>query len=46
MPRAEKGLASPIVTLSRSIMTPFLQFSPQRDLAGPCLCGMGGARGQ
>jgi peptidyl-dipeptidase Dcp len=29
---AEKGLTSPIVTLSRSIMTPFLQFSPQRDL--------------
>jgi peptidyl-dipeptidase Dcp len=29
---AEKGLASPIVTLSRSIMTPFLQFSPRRDL--------------
>ena len=29
---AEKNLASPIVTLSRSIMTPFLQFSPRRDL--------------
>ena len=29
---AEKDLASPIVTLSRSIMTPFLQFSPRRDL--------------
>ena len=29
---AEKGLTSPIVTLSRSIITPFLQFSPQRDL--------------
>ena len=25
-------LASPIVTLSRSIIVPFLQFSPQRDL--------------
>jgi peptidyl-dipeptidase Dcp len=28
----EKGLAGPIVTLSRSIIVPFLQFSPRRDL--------------
>ncbi|MEP1330534.1 M3 family metallopeptidase [Pseudophaeobacter sp.] len=29
---AEKGAAGPVVTLSRSIITPFLQFSPRRDL--------------
>ncbi|MBE1283612.1 MAG: peptidase M3 [Rhodobacteraceae bacterium] len=28
----EKGAAGPVVTLSRSIITPFLQFSPRRDL--------------
>lgn len=28
----EKGVAGPVVTLSRSIITPFLQFSPRRDL--------------
>ncbi len=28
----EKGAAGPIVTLSRSIIVPFLQFSPRRDL--------------
>ncbi|EAQ44342.1 peptidyl-dipeptidase, putative [Roseobacter sp. MED193] len=28
----EKGTAGPVVTLSRSIITPFLQFSPRRDL--------------
>ncbi|WP_294611991.1 M3 family metallopeptidase [uncultured Roseovarius sp.] len=28
----EKGLAGPVVTLSRSLITPFLQFSPRRDL--------------
>jgi peptidyl-dipeptidase Dcp len=28
----EKGLAGPVVTLSRSIIVPFLQFSPRRDL--------------
>ncbi len=29
---AEKGLDGPVVTLSRSIIVPFLQFSPRRDL--------------
>lgn len=29
---AEKGADGPVVTLSRSIITPFLQFSPRRDL--------------
>ncbi len=29
---AEKGLKNPIVTLSRSLIVPFLQFSPRRDL--------------
>ena len=29
---AEKGLAGPVVTLSRSLIVPFLQFSPRRDL--------------
>ncbi len=28
----EKGAAGPVVTLSRSLITPFLQFSPRRDL--------------
>ena len=28
----EKGTEGPVVTLSRSIITPFLQFSPPRDL--------------
>ncbi|WP_425094933.1 M3 family metallopeptidase [Thalassovita sp. S70] len=28
----EKGTDGPVVTLSRSIITPFLQFSPRRDL--------------
>ncbi len=28
----EKGLDTPVVTLSRSIIVPFLQFSPRRDL--------------
>ncbi len=28
----EKGVAGPVVTLSRSIITPFLQFSTRRDL--------------
>ncbi|SEQ11323.1 M3 family metallopeptidase [Thalassovita taeanensis] len=28
----EKGAEGPVVTLSRSIITPFLQFSPRRDL--------------
>ena len=28
----EKGSDGPVVTLSRSIITPFLQFSPRRDL--------------
>jgi peptidyl-dipeptidase Dcp len=29
---AEKGLEGPVVTLSRSLIEPFLQFSPRRDL--------------
>ncbi len=29
---AEKGLKNPVITLSRSLITPFLQFSPRRDL--------------
>ena len=29
---AEKGVDGPVVTLSRSIIVPFLQFSPRRDL--------------
>ncbi len=29
---AEKGLDGPAVTLSRSVIVPFLQFSPRRDL--------------
>ncbi|WP_116134958.1 M3 family metallopeptidase [Tropicimonas sp. IMCC34043] len=29
---AEKGVAGPVVTLSRSLIVPFLQFSPRRDL--------------
>jgi peptidyl-dipeptidase Dcp len=29
---AEKGAAGPVVTLSRSLIVPFLQFSPRRDL--------------
>ena len=28
----EKGAQGPVVTLSRSLITPFLQFSPRRDL--------------
>ncbi|HKK85197.1 MAG TPA: M3 family metallopeptidase [Roseovarius sp.] len=28
----EKGLESPVITLSRSLIVPFLQFSPRRDL--------------
>jgi len=29
---AEKGLGGPVITLSRSLIVPFLQFSPRRDL--------------
>ncbi len=29
---AEKGLDGPVITLSRSLIVPFLQFSPRRDL--------------
>ncbi|WP_209506423.1 MULTISPECIES: M3 family metallopeptidase [unclassified Ruegeria] len=29
---AEKGAVGPVVTLSRSLIVPFLQFSPRRDL--------------
>ncbi|QIE41432.1 M3 family metallopeptidase [Rhodobacteraceae bacterium SC52] len=28
----ERGLDGPVITLSRSLITPFLQFSPRRDL--------------
>ncbi|MEM9580609.1 MAG: M3 family metallopeptidase, partial [Pseudomonadota bacterium] len=28
----EKGAGGPVITLSRSLITPFLQFSPRRDL--------------
>ncbi|MCD1627181.1 M3 family metallopeptidase [Seohaeicola saemankumensis] len=28
----EKGMDGPVITLSRSLITPFLQFSPRRDL--------------
>jgi peptidyl-dipeptidase Dcp len=28
----EKGAGGPVVTLSRSLIVPFLQFSPRRDL--------------
>jgi len=28
----EKGLEAPVITLSRSLIVPFLQFSPRRDL--------------
>ena len=28
----ERGVSGPVVTLSRSLITPFLQFSPRRDL--------------
>ncbi|MRU15193.1 M3 family metallopeptidase [Roseovarius sp. A21] len=28
----EKGLETPVITLSRSLIVPFLQFSPRRDL--------------
>ncbi|SEM11480.1 peptidyl-dipeptidase Dcp Metallo peptidase. MEROPS family M03A [Roseovarius azorensis] len=28
----ERGLAGPVITLSRSLIVPFLQFSPRRDL--------------
>ena len=30
--RAEKGAGGPVVTLSRSLIVPFLQFSPRREL--------------
>lgn len=29
---AERGLSGPVVTLNRSLIVPFLQFSPRRDL--------------
>lgn len=29
---SEKGTEGPVITLSRSLITPFLQFSPRRDL--------------
>jgi peptidyl-dipeptidase Dcp len=38
----EKGAGGPVVTLSRSLIVPFLQFSPRRDLREKAL-GVGGA---
>ena len=40
----EKGAAGPVVTLSRSIIVPFLQFSPRRDLRQKAYAAWG-ARG-
>ncbi|MBL4767028.1 MAG: M3 family metallopeptidase [Rhodobacteraceae bacterium] len=40
----EKGLDGPVVTLSRSIIVPFLQFSPRRDLRAQAYVAWG-ARG-
>ncbi len=41
---AEKGLKIPVITLSRSLITPFLQFSPRRDLREKAFAAWG-ARG-
>ncbi|VAV88178.1 Dipeptidyl carboxypeptidase Dcp [hydrothermal vent metagenome] len=41
---AEKGRNNPIITLSRSLITPFLQFSPRRDLREKAFAAWG-ARG-
>ena len=41
---AEKGAEGPVVTLSRSIIVPFLQFSPRRDLREKAYAAWG-ARG-
>ncbi|MCD9148740.1 M3 family metallopeptidase [Pseudophaeobacter flagellatus] len=41
---AEKGAPGPVVTLSRSVITPFLQFSPRRDLRQKAFAAWG-ARG-
>ncbi len=43
----EKGGAKggPVVTLSRSLIVPFLQFSPRRDLREKAFAAWGGARG-
>ena len=40
----EKGVSGPVVTLSRSIIVPFLQFSPRRDLREKAYAAWG-ARG-
>jgi peptidyl-dipeptidase Dcp len=40
----EKGVAGPVVTLSRSLIVPFLQFSPRRDLREKAFLAWG-ARG-
>ncbi|MFT4959601.1 MAG: peptidyl-dipeptidase Dcp [Paracoccaceae bacterium] len=40
----DKGLNGPVVTLSRSIIVPFLQFSPRRDLRAQAYVAWG-ARG-
>lgn len=40
----EKGTAGPVVTLSRSLIVPFLQFSPRRDLREKAFAAWG-ARG-
>lgn len=41
----EKGLKGPVITLSRSVITPFLQFSTRRDLRQVAF-GAWGARGE
>ena len=40
----EKGVTGPVVTLSRSLIVPFLQFSPRRDLREKAFAAWG-ARG-
>ena len=43
----EKGAKGPVITLSRSLIVPFLQFSPRRDLREKAFAAWGarGARG-
>ena len=42
---AERGVAGPVLTLSRSIVVPFLQYSPRRDLRETAFRAWG-ARGE
>ncbi len=42
----EKGADGPVVTLSRSLIVPFLQFSPRRDLREKAFRAWAGARCQ